>query len=180
MFIYFLPNNIFLKEISNRNGFWRCVLYSVLWQKNVTAGRRPEARELTQYSWFKGLHMRYMGLHLIRGGNRLIPDSELHENSDLTQILKRIPSSVFVVFIFDQLPPKWTIFVAQGPGYWPPIILRQGMPAQLPTTNHQPLQRRHRNTPRSNSSTTRGQGKRLPGQIWPLQTLSDPLYYQFC
>ena len=96
-----------------------------------------------------------MGPRLIRGGNRLILDSDLHENSDLTQIHERIPSSVFVVFIFDQLPQKWTIFVAQGPGYCPPIILRQGMPAQLPTTNHQPLQWRYRNTPQSNSLATR-------------------------
>ena len=33
--------------------------------------------------------------HVTRGGNRLSPDSESPENSDLTQISKRVPPLVF-------------------------------------------------------------------------------------
>ena len=59
--------------------------------------------------------MRYMGPRSIHGGTRVTLDSESHEISDLIQIFKRVPPSVFMVLIFDHLSQKWTFLLPKAP-----------------------------------------------------------------
>ena len=63
--------------------------------------------------------MRYMGPRSIRGGARLTPDSESHKISDLIQIFKRVPPSVFMVLIFDHLSQKLTFLLPKALDFGP-------------------------------------------------------------
>ena len=63
--------------------------------------------------------MCYMGQQLIRGGTCLTPDSESHKDSDLIQILKRVPPGVFMVLMFGHLSQKWTFLLPKAPDIGP-------------------------------------------------------------
>ena len=67
------------------------------------------------------------------GGTRLTPDLESYKISDLTQVFKPVPPSVFVVFVFDQLSKKGAIFVPRRPQHMSPILR-----CKVTSVNHQP------------------------------------------